>query len=605
MVVASSDLSDRPVLAPGVELAGRFEGSAFRDPQWLIQRDGHYVQVSELVYRVAEYADGQRTLRQIADRLTESSEWTVTPEHVGRILTSKLVPLAIVAGSGQPAPYRPAASLLLPKMRKKVLGPEAIEPLAGALQFLFAPAILIPLTIVGVLAQAWLFLLHGLAAPVRDVAYTPGALGIVVLLIIAAGAFHEMGHAAALRYGGGTARSIGVGIYIIFPAFYTDTTDSYRLGRAARVRTDLGGFYFHVVFALAIIALSLASGYEWLLVAVLGIDVDIARQLFPFVRFDSYWVLTDLLGVPDMLTYMTSSMKSVVLRLLRLRPRTAREPRLKPWARPVFLAYSLVTAPILAVLLVVVLLRGPLIVSGLLTAIQFTEQAFVQAQLAQAAGPAIAAAGQLIILAVQVVGIVYVLSRVVSRAAKVLWRLGRRVTGRRVGGVVFGMVPVGLLAFYWISQLGLASDGAPVGVQTYPASPRTHVVGTVSYPQTPPVGGRHAYAWQNCGFYNTPVPNEQAVHSMEHGAVWITYQPDLPTGDVAALRVLAQRMSYVIVSPFPGLPAPVIASAWDRQLRVASAADPRLDQFARIFRLGKQAPERGGPCAGGLGTPER
>jgi hypothetical protein len=91
---------------------------------------------------------------------------------------------------------------------------------------------------------------------------------------------------------------------------------------------------------------------------------------------------------------------------------------------------------------------------------------------------------------------------------------------------------------------------------------------------------------------------------MEHGAVWITYQANLPSSELAAPRELAIDQPYVHVSPYPGLLAPVVASAWGRQLRLTSAGDPRLDQFVRVFRLGGPAPERGGPCTGGLGTPE-
>ncbi len=101
-----------------------------------------------------------------------------------------------------------------------------------------------------------------------------------------------------------------------------------------------------------------------------------------------------------------------------------------------------------------------------------------------------------------------------------------------------------------------------------------------------------------------PVASENAVHSLEHGAVWITYQPDLPKREVDALRRQVRGRTYVLASPFPGQPAPVIASAWGRQLRLDSADDPRLGQFVRAFRLGDQAPERGGGCSGGVGEPE-
>jgi hypothetical protein len=117
------------------------------------------------------------------------------------------------------------------------------------------------------------------------------------------------------------------------------------------------------------------------------------------------------------------------------------------------------------------------------------------------------------------------------------------------------------------------------------------------------VGGNHAPLWQNCGFYDAPIASENAVHSLEHGAVWITYQPDLAPEQVDLLRRLARRQTYVLVSPYPNLPAPVVASAWGHQLGLNSADDPRLNQFVRAFRLGPQAPEREGPCTGGAGAP--
>jgi predicted small secreted protein len=144
----------------------------------------------------------------------------------------------------------------------------------------------------------------------------------------------------------------------------------------------------------------------------------------------------------------------------------------------------------------------------------------------------------------------------------------------------------------------------PAGVvKSYSNLSRNHTKEPVDYPQTPPVGGPHNPIWQNCGFYSKPVRNEHAVHSMEHGAVWITYSPDLPKDQVAKIKSLTQK-SYVLASPYPGLPAPLVASAWGKQLRLNSTNDPRLEQFVRAYRQGPQTPEPGAPCRGGVGSPE-
>jgi hypothetical protein len=143
----------------------------------------------------------------------------------------------------------------------------------------------------------------------------------------------------------------------------------------------------------------------------------------------------------------------------------------------------------------------------------------------------------------------------------------------------------------------------PAGVKSYSNLSRKHTKEPVDYPQSPPVGGPHNPVWQNCGFYSKPVENEHAVHSMEHGAVWITYAPDLPENQVEKIKSLTEK-NYVLASPYPGLPAPVVASAWGKQLKLDSANDPRLEQFVRAYRKGPQTPEPGAPCKRGVGSPE-
>lgn len=130
-----------------------------------------------------------------------------------------------------------------------------------------------------------------------------------------------------------------------------------------------------------------------------------------------------------------------------------------------------------------------------------------------------------------------------------------------------------------------------------------HTSETVDYAQTPPTGGEHADAWQNCGFYTQPIGNENAVHSLEHGAVWITYQPDLQSDQLERLGQLAEDQSHVLASPYEGLDSPIVASAWGYQLRVDSADDPALEQFLRAYVQGPQTPEPGAACSGGVGTP--
>jgi hypothetical protein len=149
-----------------------------------------------------------------------------------------------------------------------------------------------------------------------------------------------------------------------------------------------------------------------------------------------------------------------------------------------------------------------------------------------------------------------------------------------------------------------ADDATKIdGLKTYTGLSRNHVTTPVKYPQTPPVGGDHNPVPQNCGVYTAPIANENGVHSLEHGAVWITYKPDLPAAQVAKLDATAKGQLYILVSPYAGLPAPVVASAWGKQVYLTGADDPRLAKFVKAYEAGPQAPEPGGACTGGTGTP--
>jgi len=139
------------------------------------------------------------------------------------------------------------------------------------------------------------------------------------------------------------------------------------------------------------------------------------------------------------------------------------------------------------------------------------------------------------------------------------------------------------------------------GVSVFPGLSHRHLVKgqyPQVYPQSPPVGGPHSPVWLRCEVYSQQVPKENAVHSMEHGGVWLTYQPELPAAQVSALTLLTQvNRQYVLVSPYSGQDAPIIASTWALQLKVQSPQDPRLLEFVRTYAGGNQGNEKGVGCA--------
>jgi putative peptide zinc metalloprotease protein len=467
---------DRPVLAPNVQLVGEMRGTGFKDRQWLMQRDGRFIQVTEFLYRVAEQANGQRTLEEIARGLTQSTDWIVDADHVRQLIQTKLIPLGLVAtaegsvasrggtaGEDRVAADRPPRSPLAVNMRLKALSPRIIDPIARVLQVLYAPPILIPIVIAAAIAHAWLYHVHGVAESIRDTLYTPGGLLLVLAIVIMAAIFHEFGHASALRYGGGKVRGMGAGIYLIYPVFYTDVTDSYRLGRWARVRTDLGGVYFHLIFALGLIALSIVSGKEFLLFAVLLINLEIISQFLPLVRLDGYWMLADLTGIPDFFSQMGPFLRSV-------RPvpglKGSKLPSLKPWVAAVFAFYITATVPLLAYLFF-------LMVRGLPRFLATTRDAFLaQTRLFSIVWSQgdlfimVLSVLQMLLLALPVLGTLYILYSVSRIPIMAVWDWSKPTATRRMAGALGAAAVTALVGLLWAPQLRGLTGSAAVPMQT-------------------------------------------------------------------------------------------------------------------------------------------
>ena len=184
----------------------------------------------------------------------------------------------------------------------------------------------------------------------------------------------------------------------------------------------------------------------------------------------------------------------------------------------------------------------------------------------------------------------------------------RRARIRRIAissGIVAAVAVIALV----VASIALTSKPATTpsasagirGLMTF-SNTAGHVQGPVTYDQTPPAGGPHSPTVLNCGIYSEPVPNENAVHDLEHGAVWVTYDPSLPAETVTTLRALMPS-TYIVLSPYPGLPGPIVLSAWNAQVTVSSVTDPRISQFFKKYRNSATAPEPGAPCTGGLDAP--
>lgn len=186
------------------------------------------------------------------------------------------------------------------------------------------------------------------------------------------------------------------------------------------------------------------------------------------------------------------------------------------------------------------------------------------------------------------------------------------LTQRQVpwGGIAFftviGLVAVVAVSYAFLQSRSSSDGGASIaGVVTKDGLANGHTRASVDYEADPPMGGDHDPMWQNCDavVYDRELRNENAVHSLEHGSVWITYRPGLPAEQVEALREKVESTSYTFMSPYPSQDSPITLTAWGNQLELQDAGDARLDAFIKAFVKGPQTPEPGAACTGAKATP--
>jgi len=171
--------------------------------------------------------------------------------------------------------------------------------------------------------------------------------------------------------------------------------------------------------------------------------------------------------------------------------------------------------------------------------------------------------------------------------------------------IILGAVVVGVLGLGYLLYLSVRPTPPIEGINQVPRPPRGHDNALVfETGGLPPPGGQHFDIWQNCGIYTEPIETGNAIHSLEHGAVWVTYAPDLPADEVARLQDKVRGDPFLLLSPYLEQTSPIALTAWGYQLTVDSAGDGRIDQFIERYRLGPQTPEPGATCNNGVGTPQ-
>lgn len=436
-----------PQLAEGIDLIGEYEGSGFKETPYLARRaDGQVLQLTQLLYLVAEEVDGERNFGQIAERVTEKFGRKVSAENVKFLVEKKLRPLGVLAADDGTSPKLKRADPMLALNFRTGLVPErAVQALTSIFYPLFFPPLVLAVLGGLVALDAWLFFVHGVAQSVRDITYQPILFLFVFGLVVLSAAFHECGHATACRYGGAKPGVMGAGIYVVYPAFFSDVTDVYRLGKLGRVRTDMGGIYFNMIFSLLTAGAYFLTGFEPLLAIIVIQHLEMLHQLLPFLRLDGYYVIADITGVPDMFARIRPILRSLI---------PGREPdasvtALKPWVQVVVTAWVLTIVPVLLYLFLTLAMTVPRMLATAWDSfwVQYDNiaAAFSNGEMIPIAAGSI----QVLFLVLPFVGMVYTFGRAGKNLSVAAWT---KTEGKPVLRTSFGslaLVAVGLMAFIW------------------------------------------------------------------------------------------------------------------------------------------------------------
>jgi putative peptide zinc metalloprotease protein len=439
-----------PLRATGVELLGPLRGCGHRRPPGLARRaDGQVLQLTPLLYAVLDALDGERDLAAVADHVWARTGTAVEADDIGFLVDARLRPLGLVRGvDGSEPEARRASPLLALRWKWVVTDPVVTRRITAPFTRLFHPLVAAPAVVTFLAVTWWVLVERGLAAATDEVFSSPGMLLAVLGLSVLSTAWHEVGHAAACAYGGATPGAMGAGLYLVWPAFYTEVSDSYRLDRIGRLRVDLGGLYFNALFALGVVGVWTVVRRDALLLVVALQVLQMARQLLPLVRFDGYHLLADLTGVPDLFRHV----RPTLLGLLPWRETPPETRALRPGVRAVVTVWVAVVVVVLSAIAAAIVLTLPRIVATAWAGAGDQARAAALAAAEGALARATVGALALVALTLPVAGIALLLARTGRRLVLATSRATARDPRLRVAAALTSLVAVTAVATAWWPQ---------------------------------------------------------------------------------------------------------------------------------------------------------
>ena len=295
-----------------------FFSSAKEETYLVLLPDGRSLQTTRRLYELITHLDGSRSVEEIARILSAMWNCSIRPTDVQGWIDRHLVPHDLLVAATELTPPGPSPSAKAPSTKGIMLIPGRLAlPLTRRLRLLFHPLFSLPLLWASALCHGLIYLdllsgtRLGLFSSIPPSLYLIGYL-VTFLSVL----FHEFGHLSACQYFDCPHGEIRLGLYLLFPVFYANVSPAWRLQRKARVVVDLAGMYFQLLMTIPVALLfHLTREPVWLLI-FLELDAMILFSLNPFLRFDGYWLCSDLLGVPNLRSRSQLLMKILWSRLL-------------------------------------------------------------------------------------------------------------------------------------------------------------------------------------------------------------------------------------------------------------------------------------------------
>ena len=431
-----------PTRAPGLEFLGELRDSGYAQPPSAVRRaNGQMIQLTPLLYCLLEAVDGRRDAVGLAEEVSRAYGKTVSADDVEYLLDKKLAPLGLLCDDdGTAPPVEKPVPLLALRWKVVVTNPSVTRRVTAPFAVLFRPWIVVPVLAAFAVTAWWVLFRHGLASGTRQAFDKPELLlGAFGLILVSAG-WHEFGHAAACRAAGATPGATGAGLYMVWPAFYTDVEDSRRLGRGGRLTVDLGGLYFNALAAVAVLAVWMPTRADALLLVVAAQLLLMLRQLAPVIRADGYHILSDLIGVPDLFQHVKPTLAGLL-------PWNWGKPQpLRPLARWVVRLWVLLVMPLILWMLLVAVLLLPRLVATAWNGVSQQGEAFFSSD-----GNVLAMAAALLKTASLVVPVAATVYMVVRVARRTLTKVWTRTEGRPAARALATAALVLLVAFLGVS----------------------------------------------------------------------------------------------------------------------------------------------------------